>query len=140
MTEVTKWIDIQTEEEIKVVNKPWGRERWIAYDPDKLTYVLKIIEIKKGTKTSLQYHEKKNESNFLDKGEALLHFHDENGNLQTKKIGEGTVIHVKAPAVHRIEALTDIRLIEASTPEVDDVIRIEDDSNRSHGRIESEHK
>jgi mannose-6-phosphate isomerase len=55
-------------------------------------------------------------------------------------LGPGHIVHVKPGQVHRIQAVTDLVLLEVSTPELDDVIRIEDDADRGNGRILREHE
>ena len=129
----------------KVV-KPWGHEIWI--NGEKKTYSIKKILIKKGFKTSLQFHQKKIETNFIFKGRSKLYYSGKNGkhnknsilnNLKTIVLHKNNVINVKRLAVHRIEALTNLTLFEVSTPHLDDVIRIEDDKNRKSGRINAEH-
>ena len=60
--------------------------------------------------------------------------------LQEIKLSRGTVFHIKPGYIHRVIALTDLLMIEASTLELDDVFRLQDDANRSHGKIDSEHK
>jgi mannose-6-phosphate isomerase len=113
-------------ETIKTVVKPWGREIWVAHT-DK--YALKIIEFKKGSRSSLQYHNKKAEHIYVDSG--LLKAEEEiNGKLVVKQYGPGSVIENPPLKKHRIEALEDVRLIEVSTPELDDVVRVEDDYGR----------
>jgi mannose-6-phosphate isomerase-like protein (cupin superfamily) len=137
-----------TGEAVKKVQKPWGYELWLTGDPSP-HFAFKRIFIKAGTKTSLQYHEKKRETNFLIEGEANLHFNPDPAvaardfqpaNVSVETIGPGTVVDVQPLRVHRLEAVTDILLCEVSTPELDDVIRITDDSGRRDGRLESEHK
>ena len=129
------------------VTKPWGRELWITGKSPKHSMVLKFIEIKKGTKTSLQVHELKYESNFLCEGEAIFRYSGEKFTVKEKKykieetrISSPTVIDVEPMTIHQVEAATDIILIEASTDHLDDVIRLQDDSGRHDGRVESEHK
>lgn len=92
-----------------------------------------------GHRSSLQYHNKKLETNYIERGEVELELQDENGNMQTRRLGAGEHFTVVPPRVHRVRAVTDIVLMEVSTPEVDDVIRLADDAGRGHGRIESEH-
>lgn len=126
--------------QVKRVNKPWGFELWLS-DGSETPYAFKLLYIKAGTKTSLQYHNKKVEHNCLIAGKIKLHHEDP----VTKKVVShtltaGHIIFVKPPAVHRIEALTDIILVEASTTELDDVIRLTDDYQRTDGKIDSEHK
>ena len=120
----------------KVVSKPWGKEEWIAYND---LYVLKIITLNKGYRTSLQYHNQKHETNYVDRGRIVCWLEDEDGSIQKIEMKPGSIIEVVPGKVHRVEALEDTRLIEVSTPHLDDVIRVEDDFGRGHGRIVSEH-
>ena len=136
-----------TEKNIYKVIKPWGYELWL--NGEKSPYSFKKILIKKGNRTSLQYHKKKIETNYLFKGKAELVMSKKNGknkinlilnNILTKKIKSGDYVNVKNYAVHRLRAITDIMLYEVSTPHLDDVIRISDDQKRNNGRISSEHR
>ena len=134
------------EDSAKVVVKPWGKEVWINYrkyeevgDEDKL-YVMKKLYIQKGTKTSFQYHEKKVETNFLIKGSVEAWFEATPGSIDVKILSAGAIWTIPAGIKHRIITLEDVILLEASTPEVDDVVRIEDDTLRGNGRIQSEHE
>lgn len=131
---------------LKKVSKPWGHELWIH--GDHAEYALKEIFIKAGTKTSLQYHRFKQETNVLFSGEALLHYKsDPAADIDAPgKDAIGTIllspvssVDVTPLVLHRIEAKTDILLYEVSTPFLDDVIRVSDDSHRPDGRIETEH-
>ena len=129
----------------KVVNKPWGKEVWINYregenigDETKL-YVMKKLYIVKGTKTSFQYHKEKSETNFLVKGKVEAWFESKPDYIEKKILNAGSIWSIPPNTKHRIITLEDVTLLEASTPEVDDVIRIEDDTLRGNGRIESEH-
>jgi len=128
------------------VAKPWGRELWITGSSPKHSMVLKLIEIKKGTRTSLQVHQQKYESNFLCKGEAVFRYSSTRYNgrgelyaISERTINSPTILDVEPMTIHQLEAKTDIVLIEASTDHWDDVIRLQDDSCRSDGRIDSEH-
>lgn len=121
----------------KIVKKPWGQEEWVALT-DK--YCLKIIDFKKGYRTSLQYHDFKEETNYVDSGKILWWQCEKDGsNLTKTEMNPGDRVSVGPGEVHRVEALEDTRMIEVSTPHVDDVIRLEDDFERPDGRIESEH-
>lgn len=139
-------IMIRSGDEIKSVNKPWGYEKWITGEIGNLLYAFKKIFLKKGFKTSLQYHERKTETNFVHSGKIRLYYQTkpfvkgEKLNIETKDFGAGTNIQVYPYFIHRIEALEDTVLFEASTSELDDVIRLEDDAKRGSGRIISEHK
>ncbi len=133
------------ENDAKVVMKPWGREVWINFRKgenvgDKVKkYIMKKLYIKKGTKTSFQYHQFKIETNFLIEGSVEAWFEDKKGHIDVKVLSAGEIWSIPAGIKHRIVTLEDIILIESSTPEVDDVIRIEDDALRGDGRIQSEH-
>lgn len=121
---------------MKIVIKPWGREEWIEQND---RYCYKRLYIDAGERTSLQYHEVKRETNYIISGEAEVWLEDESGEIQKTRMGPGEFFNVVPPQKHRIVAITDLILQEASTPEVDDVIRIDDDFDRPDGRIESEH-
>lgn len=112
---------------MKIVEKPWGRELWVAHT-DK--YALKIIEVKKGTRSSLQYHNKKHEHIYVDSGRLQVEWENEQGQMEVLTLGPGDVIENKPLRKHRVTPLEDVRLIEVSTPELDDVVRLEDDYKR----------
>ncbi|MAG78283.1 cupin [archaeon] len=121
---------------MKVVSKPWGKEIWLALN-DKYCY--KRIYINAGTQTSYQYHKNKMETNYLIEGVAEVWLENDEGVVEKKRIKKDDFFTVMPPKKHRVIAITDIILQEVSTPEVDDVIRIEDDNDRGDGKIESEH-
>ncbi|MBI4085841.1 MAG: cupin domain-containing protein [Candidatus Liptonbacteria bacterium] len=123
---------------IKKVTKPWGFELWLS-DATETPYALKIIYIKKGTKTSLQVHRKKAEHNTIFFGKARFYYENADKELKTVDMGPGHVITILPNTVHRLEALTDLVLFEGSTGELDDVIRLADDYQRPDGKILSEH-
>ncbi len=112
---------------MKKVEKPWGEELWIAHND---LYALKIIRVNKGTRSSLQYHNQKHETIYIDQGVVKATLEDENGQLVDQVLQAGAVIENKPGRKHRIEALEDARLIEVSTPHLDDVVRVEDDYKR----------
>ena len=129
------------------VKKPWGRELWINNKQDG--YSFKKIIIKKGFQTSLQFHVKKKETNFLFKGSALLYYSTSKAKknnikdinfYKKKKLNKFSSITVDRNSIHRIKAINDITLFEISTPELSDVVRVIDDSNRKNGKITSEHQ
>ena len=88
---------------------------------------------------SLQYHLKKLETNHLIRGKAEAWLENEKGEIEKSIVEGGDSWSIPCGRKHRIVALTDMVMLEASTPEVDDVVRIEDDTKRPDGRIESEH-
>ncbi|MFH1789430.1 MAG: cupin domain-containing protein [Candidatus Altiarchaeota archaeon] len=112
--------------DVKVIDKPWGREIIIGVEDE---YAGKIIEVTKGHRLSYQYHERKKETMHVYAGEMkLIH---EDGEIVMKP-GDSITLHPGDK--HRIEALTDVKVIEVSTSHLDDVVRIEDD----YGRIEKD--
>ncbi len=121
---------------MKVVSKPWGKEVWLELN-DKYCY--KRIYINAGTKTSYQYHDKKLETNYIIDGEAEVWLENNEGVVEKIRMKKDDYFTVEPPKKHRVIAISDIILQEVSTPEVDDVIRIDDDTDRGDGRIESEH-
>ena len=116
---------------METVNKPWGYEKWLHQGK----YVFKEIFMKAGCQSSLQYHKEKEENNYIVRGVVELTVDGE-----TTRLTSGYSFHINPGERHRVKAITDILMVEASTPEVDDVIRIRDDYDRPDGRIESEHK
>jgi NDP-sugar pyrophosphorylase family protein/mannose-6-phosphate isomerase-like protein (cupin superfamily) len=122
---------------MNIIYKPWGKEEWLELNNN---YCYKRIYINKGYKTSYQYHEKKYETNYIISGEAEIWLENDKGIIEIKKMRDGDYFNVKPLKKHRVIAITDLILQEVSTPEIDDVIRIEDDSSRPNGRINNEHK
>ena len=120
----------------KVVHKPWGKEVWLELNDN---YCYKRIYINKGTRTSFQYHEKKLETNYIISGTAEVWLENDNGEIEKTIMKEDSFFTVTPPKKHRVIALTDLVLQEVSTPEVDDVVRIQDDCARGDGRLEHEH-
>lgn len=113
----------------KVVKKDWGEESWIALND---RYCLKLIKINKGHRCSLQYHEYKVETTYIYSGRAKvwLKRKDEKEMDVYEDQGPGTIMNLKPGDIHRIEALEDLLLIESSTPEIWDVVRLSDDYDR----------
>lgn len=143
----------------KIVNKHWGQEIWIA-DGVRTPYALKRIFFKAGNRTSLQVHQQKFETNYVLSGTGLLYISKEifdvehflTNPMSPEEVNEyestfniielepGVSFDVKPGYVHRVVAISDLEFIEASTTELDDVIRLQDDKNRTHGRIQDEHQ
>jgi mannose-6-phosphate isomerase len=139
----------------KKVNKPWGHEIWFVWLKDY--HVLKRIFMKKGNKCSLQYHDKKYETNYLVNGKAKiikgLHINlkedrnkifkkilNENLNKDYAIVAEAPYVFSNIPGeVHRVYSEKDYTAYEVSTPQLDDVVRVQDDSKRVSGLILSEH-
>ncbi|MES9901338.1 MAG: hypothetical protein ABW168_01490 [Sedimenticola sp.] len=140
-------VQILPEERLYKVRKPWGFEIWVNGSSHP-GYCLKKIRINQSTRTSLQYHRFKQETNVLYEGEAILHYKKDAkilneevtaDNIDQKEIAAVTAIDVAPNIIHRIESKTDILLYEVSTPHLDDVIRLQDDAKRMDGRINGEH-
>jgi mannose-6-phosphate isomerase len=109
------------------VEKPWGYElHWAKTD----RYVGKLIHVNKGHALSLQYHRKKDETIFLFTGKLLFEL-QEGGTLISREMSPGERIHVPPPTVHRMTAIEDCDIFEVSTPELDDVVRLEDRYGRA---------
>jgi mannose-6-phosphate isomerase-like protein (cupin superfamily) len=109
------------------IDKPWGHELiWVVTD----RYVGKLIAISAGRRLSLQYHEQKDESIYVLTGRLRLHLEDEGGTMSVRELGPGESARVPVRRRHRFEAVDDVELIEVSTPELDDVVRVEDDFGR----------
>jgi mannose-6-phosphate isomerase len=132
--------------QIKKVTKPWGQELWISGEHPE--YAFKQVFIRTPHKTSLQFHNLKQETIVLFAGKARFYYKQnaavKNENVQSSDLGAielsaPTVVHIKPRIMHRFEALSDLTLYEASTPHLDDVIRVSDDSRRPDGRIGVEH-
>ena len=111
----------------KFVEKPWGSESWIAVNDH---YAFKIIRLNKGSRTSLQYHNQKEEHIYLWEGKLQVEEDDENGNIIVNEYVAGEIMHSLPLAKHRLTALEDSVFIEVSTPYLDDVVRVEDDYKR----------
>ncbi len=114
----------------KIVPKPWGEELWLAHTD---RYAGKILTVKKGHRLSLQYHEHKHEVQYIDTGRVkyTLGSSDRPGDYREVIAGPGTVVVLPPGAVHRMEALEDARFFEVSTPELEDVVRLDDDYGRA---------
>ena len=110
------------------VEKPWGHETiWAETD----LYVGKILFIKAGEALSLQYHEVKDETLYLLEGTMRFYAGPVDGDLEEVTLEEGDNFRVQPFTVHRMVAVTDVRMLEASTNHLDDVVRLED----RYGRV-----
>jgi mannose-6-phosphate isomerase len=116
-------MDIKPEDLPVRVEKPWGYEIWYAWTD---IYVGKIIHVNAGHKLSLQYHEKKDETSYLQSGRMNLIKGTSADSLTTTEIHPGHAWRNKPGEIHTIEALEDSDVLEVSTPHLDDVIRLQD--------------
>jgi len=109
------------------VDKPWGHELiWAHTD----RYVGKLLVIETGKRLSLQHHDVKDEWIHVLEGRLELTLEDDLGDVQVRELGPGEGARVPTGRRHRYEAVEKATLIEVSTPELDDVVRIEDDYGR----------
>ena len=112
------------------VDKPWGYElRWATTD----RYVGKVIHVDAGHALSLQYHNVKDETILLWTGRIQFEI-EENGKRVTREMTPGDRVHITPGTVHRMTALEDSDIFEVSTPELEDVVRLED----RYGRAKSD--
>jgi mannose-6-phosphate isomerase len=109
------------------VEKPWGGEVIWAWTD---RYVGKILILKAGKRLSLQYHERKDEWIHVLSGRMRLVLEDDAGAVQTRELGAGEGAHVRTGRTHRYEGIEDAEIIEVSTPELEDVVRLSDDFGR----------
>jgi len=110
------------------VPKPWGHETiWARTD----RYVGKILHVRAGESLSLQYHRRKEETIRVLSGGLSLEVGPAAGERQTVRLGPGDGWHIPAGTRHRMTALEDTDILEVSTPELDDVVRLED----RYGRV-----
>jgi mannose-6-phosphate isomerase len=115
--------------ESRRVEKPWGWELiWAETD----LYLGKILFVRAGHALSLQFHNEKDESWFVESGRAKLELGEAGqGVLNTEVIGPGACFHYVPGTVHRVTALEDTTIIEVSTAHPDDVVRLEDAYGRA---------
>jgi mannose-6-phosphate isomerase-like protein (cupin superfamily) len=111
-----------------IVEKPWGYEiRWAVTD----RYLGKILHVKRGEALSLQYHERKDEWLLVVKGCVDVELGLDGDELKTHRMREGDSVHLAPLTRHRLTAVEDTDIYEVSTPEVDDVVRLEDRYGRA---------
>ena len=108
---------------VRIVPKPWGHETiWALTD----RYCGKILHITAGHSLSVQYHERKDETVYLLSGEMRYWVGPDADSLQDVSLKTGEAFRITPGTVHYMEAVTDCDVLEASTPELDDVVRIKD--------------
>ncbi|MFW6201225.1 MAG: cupin domain-containing protein [Gemmatimonadota bacterium] len=110
------------------IEKPWGHELiWASTD----RYVGKVLHVEAGHALSLQYHERKDETIHLLSGEMRFWVGESADALEEITLRAGESFRIRPGTVHRMEAVTDVDILEASTPELGDVVRLED----RYGRV-----
>jgi quercetin dioxygenase-like cupin family protein len=113
--------------DVRVVPKPWGYEVIWAHTDH---YVGKVLHIKAGHSLSLQYHNLKDETIHLLSGEMIYRVKGTDGELRDAKLTAGESFRNEPLTVHQMEAVTDCQVLEASTPHLDDVVRLNDKYGR----------
>jgi mannose-6-phosphate isomerase-like protein (cupin superfamily) len=116
---------------VEKTEKPWGYELiWAKTDK----YVGKILHINKGCSLSLQYHKVKTETILVKSGTLILEICEDNRGSKFFTLNEGETYHIPCVTIHRMSAVDcDVEVIEVSTPELKDVVRLED----MYGRVGS---
>jgi len=105
------------------VEKPWG---WELVWAEAEAYVGKLLFVRAGQSLSLQYHEVKDESWLVREGRATLELGEVGGELERIEITAGDAFRYRPGTVHRVAALEDTLILEVSTPQLDDVVRLDD--------------
>ncbi|MBI4169596.1 MAG: cupin domain-containing protein [Acidobacteria bacterium] len=112
---------------IRRIPKPWGEEIVFAHTE---RYAAKVLNIRRGESLSLQYHERKDETIYVHTGKLKVLL-EVDGRTQERVLEAGDAVRFPPRTRHRMEALTDCALFEVSTPELDDVVRLEDRYGRA---------
>ena len=114
------------------VPKPWGEEIIFA---ETERYAGKILVVRRDEILSLQYHQRKDETLYLHRGSVRLWI-EEGGSLREMVLSVGDSCRIRPGTRHRLQALEDSEVFEVSTPELDDVVRLEDRYGRVAGGTE----
>lgn len=112
---------------MKLIKKPWGSEEVVEIN-DK--YMVKKLSMKSGHRCSLQYHNFKKETIYMLSGDLKITIGKDKNNLKSKVYVSGEHVTIEPGVVHRMEGVTDSVYLEASTSEIEDVVRLSDDYNR----------
>lgn len=112
------------------VSKPWGSELWFAHTDQ---YAGKILRVSAGCRLSVQYHETKDETSYVLSGRVIVSQGDSAERLSVRELGPGDSWRTQPLVVHTLEAVEDAEIIEVSTPQLDDVVRLEDRYGRAPG-------
>jgi len=115
---------------MQIIEKPWGKEEVIEIND---RYMMKKLTMWKGHRCSLQYHNIKRETIYVLSGQLRIYTGASQDNLQSKIYTAGETITLVPHVIHRMEAVEDSVYLEASTPEMEDVVRLSDDYKRAAG-------
>ncbi len=110
------------------VPKPWGHELWFALCD---RYAGKLLHVSAGQRLSVQYHDRKDETSYLLSGRLLLSQGPAHDQLESREVRPGSAWRIEPKVVHTIEALEDSVVIEVSTPDLEDVVRVSDRYGRA---------
>lgn len=110
------------------VSKPWGSELWFAHTD---RYAGKILRVRAGCRLSVQFHEEKDETSYVLSGRVIVSQGDSVDQLTARELGPGESWRNQPRLVHTLEAIEDAEIIEVSTPQLEDVVRLED----MYGRV-----
>lgn len=108
---------------VRRIEKPWGYELIYALTED---YCGKVLVVKPGQSLSLQYHEHKDETLYLEEGLAHMDIGERDGALSRADVRPGACFRIRPNTVHRLRAMTTAVFLEVSTPHLEDVVRLED--------------
>ena len=114
--------------EARFVDKPWGHEEIFAVTD---RYVGKILFVREGESLSLQYHQEKEETLRVLDGVVEFVTGPDVEHLNAERLEAGAVFHISPGTLHRMTAVSDCNLLEVSTPELNDVVRLEDRYGRA---------
>lgn len=110
------------------VSKPWGSELWFAHTD---RYAGKILRVRAGCRLSVQFHEEKDETSYVLSGRVIVSQGDSADQLTARELGPGESWRNQPRLVHTLEAVEDAEIIEVSTPQLEDVVRLAD----RYGRV-----
>jgi mannose-6-phosphate isomerase len=110
------------------VSKPWGSELWYAHTD---RYAGKVLRVNAGQRLSVQYHREKDETSYLLSGRVTISQGPSAEQMHARQVGPGDAWRNEPNVVHTIEAIEDSVVLEVSTPELDDVVRLDD----RYGRV-----
>jgi mannose-6-phosphate isomerase len=113
--------------DIRKIPKPWGHETIWAHSD---RYVGKILHINAGQELSVQYHNRKDETAYLLSGRISYRVAGEDGKLEDVELALGESFRIVPGTIHQMVAVTDCDVLEVSTPELDDVVRLSDKYGR----------
>ena len=112
---------------VQHIDKPWGFEEVITLTD---RYCFKRLFLRAGHKTSLQYHNRKHETMYFIAGKGIIEIHAGGGKIDRHSIEPGHYMVVEPLTIHRVIAEEDTLYVEASSPELSDVVRLQDDYQR----------